>query len=209
VKHWLLAIVLICFGSAAYAQSAPAPAAAPAAPVAVAAPAPNLDLFQIGSNFGKNHSWEVGIDKSPNVDACLQREVHDGQWLAGPCRDIFILAKKQADGSLQPVAHLGAAILYNADHGNASFSARAGLNVGPAAHVMLVKVSDDIPGLEGLANITFPKWAAYLGDATTVDFAVGYRPVHDASVNGDLTYGPMAKLSIPLDDLYSLVKIGI
>lgn len=223
-KLMLLSLLLIAAPSfaqdaSAPAAAAPAPVAAPApAPVAAPAPAPapaaapaaqSLDLLQIGSSFGKNRAWEVGIDKSPVLDACIQREVHDGQWLAGPCRDVLVLAKLDASGALHPVAHLGAAIMYNAEHGNASFSMRAGVNVGPAAHALMVKLADDIPGLEGISNITFPKWASYLGSVTTVDYAVGYRPTHDASVNGNLTHGPMAKMSIPLDDLYSLVKIGI
>jgi hypothetical protein len=219
-KLMLLSLLLIAAPS--FAQDASAPAAVPApapvaapvapapAPAVVAAPAvQSLDLFQIGNSFGKNKSWEVGIDKSPVLDACIQREVHDGQWLAGPCRDVLVLAKMDASGMLHPVAHLGAAIMYNAEHGNASFAMRAGVNVGPAAHALLSKMADDIPGLEGISNITLPKWASYIGSVTTIDYAMGYRPVHDASVNGNLTHGPMAKMSIPLDDLYSLVKIGI
>lgn len=194
MKYWLIiGISLICFGSiSAMAQDSSV----------TSAPSTSLNLIQLG-HFN-NPRWQFGIDKSATVAGCIQRELKDGQWLAGPCRDIFVLAK---DGISR--AHLGGAIMYNAEHGNASYEIRAGIALGPATRAAVDKLAETAPGLEVLTQIKLPKWAAYLTDITTLDFAAGYRPIHTADVVGNWTYGPMAQMNFPLEDLYSLLKIGL
>lgn len=168
------------------------------------AQAQSLDLYKLGKNFGSTGQWQFGIDKGATAGACLQREVHDGQWLAGPCRDVLILARNGAKA-----AHLGAAVMYNADRGNATYSLRAGVNVGSASKAFLVELSQKAPLLESIGDLKAPKWAAYLGSITTLDYAVGYRPKHNADVKGNWTHGPMFKMDFPLEDLYALIKLGI
>lgn len=154
-------------------------------------------------SFGEGR-WKLGLDASASVGACLERELHDGQFLAGPCRDALVLAK---DG--KPAFHLGAAVLYNAEHGNATYQARLGFNVGPAAQAALAKTAYYIPALDSILNWKAPPWLSKIGDATTVDFAGGYRPIHDASVNGNWTYGVMVKADVPLDVVFGWLKSGL
>ncbi len=47
----------------------------------------------------------------------------------------------------------------------------------------------------------------YIGSIATIDYAVGWRPVHSSDVHGNLTHGPMAQLNIPLSDLAFIQKV--
>ena len=200
MKKLTIATVGLLLGMA---MSAHAQIAAPE-PIATPGASTSLNLYQIGKNWGSSGQWAFGVDKSATAGACVQREVHDGQWLAGPCRDIFVLARHGIS-----TAHMGGAIMWNAEHGNATYSLRLGVSVGPAARAFLLKASEALPGLENLAAWSPPRFLGYISDIATVDFAGGYRPTHDASVNGNWTYGPMVKLDIPLDDVYALIKAGL
>lgn len=162
------------------------------------------DWYKLGPAFGPAQSWQFGFDKSATAGGCVQRELHDGQWLAGPCRDVLLLAK---DGEHR--AHLGAAVMYNAERGNATYSIRAGVNAGPILRATLVLALNRLPYLENVADFQAPKFLAYLGDITTVDYAVGYRPTHSKDVIGNWTHGPMVKLDLPLADVYNLLKLGL
>jgi len=173
-------------------------------PSALPAQSNTLGWIPIGGKFGSNQSWQFGFDSGATAGGCVQREVHDGQWLAGPCRDIFLLKKNGVAH-----AHTGGAVLYNAERGNATYSLRAGINVGPVASALLNKAVDRLPYLEGLADIKVPKFLGYIGDITTIDYAVGYRPIHSADVIGNWTHGPMVKMDIPLTDIYHLLKSGL
>lgn len=165
---------------------------------------PSTDLYQIGSAFGSTKAWQFGIDKSATVGGCVQREIHDGQWLGGPCRDIF-----QLDKNGQHRFHLGAAIMYNSQHGNATYSARVGFNAGPVLGSAFSYVVNNLPYLESLSDVQAPKFIVYIGHVTTIDMAIGYRPIHTNDVIGSLTYGPMVKMDIPLEDIYALLKLGL
>lgn len=185
MKKWVLIAALIALAGQARAQS--------------------LELYPLKSwTSSKGNAWVLGIDKSPTAGACLERELHDGQWLGGPCRDLLILSRNG-----HAAMHLGGAVLWNAEHGNANYALRTGFNIGPAMGAALDKIAANIPAVEGLANISLPPWANYISNIATVDGSIGYRPVHDKTVNGNLTYGAMFELNIPLADLESLIKIGL
>lgn len=154
-------------------------------------------------SFGDGR-WQLGLDGSSSVGACLERELHDGQWLAGACRDVLLLAKDS-----KVAFHLGAAVMSNAEHGNTSFQARAGFNVGPVTQAALDKLADRVPQLDRLTGWNLPPWLRRVGDATTLDFMGGYRPNHDSSVNGNWTYGVGVKLDIPLDAAFGWLKSGL
>jgi hypothetical protein len=187
MKGLLMAVALVCFGSLAQAQS--------------------LDLYPVGKNFGSSGQWQFGIDKSAVVGACVQRELHDGQWLAGPCKDVFILAKNG-----QEVWHLGGAVMYNAEHGNAVYELKTGVVVGRALQNGLAWVGGHIPliddAITSLSQYNPPKFLAYAANITKFDVSGGYRPSHNAQVQGNWGYGGMVTLNIPLDDVYALLKAG-
>lgn len=201
MKHWLLAVALICFGSQAKAQDA-APAPVPDAPVS--APV-SLDWYKIGQPFGKSKAWQFGLDTSAMpAGGCAQRELNDGQFLAGPCREILLLARNGVS-----TFHLGAAALANAERGNMTYGPRLGVNIGSAAKATLASLAQKAPIIENLLDYPMPKFIKYVDKVLTVDYGVGYRPKHDANVRGNITHGPMVKLDLPLDDVIALLKLGL
>lgn len=167
------------------------------------APQPALSGWHNLHTFGEGH-WKLGLDTAEVLGACAERELHDGQFLAGPCGDGLILAK---DATAR--FHLGAAVLYNSEHGNATYQARLGFNVGPMVQAALAKAADGIPALDAIAQWNAPPWLSKIGKITTLDFAGGYRPIHDDSVNGNWTYGIMAKVNVPLDVVFGWLKSGL
>lgn len=157
-------------------------------------------LLNIGGSFGSTGEYQFGIDKGSVVGGCVQRELANGQWLAGPCRDVFVLQKKGLN-----VLHLGGAVMYNAEHGNPNYDLRIGANVGAATSALLSKVAEDIPYLSSLGSLSLPPFLIYLGNITTADYAVGWNPVHTPDVNGNFRHGPMVMLNIPLSDVEALL----
>ena len=173
--------------------------------VKAATPEPRtLDLYKIGKNWGSRGQWQFGIDKGLTLGGCIQRELHDGQWLAGPCRDVFVIARNG-----DPVIHLGAYVNYNAERGNASYGPRLGVSVGRFGNFCIEKASELIPAIEAYSKWKAPPFMQYIGSVVTIDYGVGWRPQHDESVKGELTHGPMFKLDIPLDDVYGLLIKGL
>lgn len=179
----LIVAVMLCFGSSALAQTNPA--------AALPGKLSPSDWIKLGKNFGNRGEWQFGFDKSPTAGACAAYAVRARVLMAGPCRDVFLLAR---DGT--PVFHLGAAILYSGQTPN--YTGRAGFNVGPAGAAALNEVSTRIPYLEAVASMHVPSWASYLGKITTVDYMVG-------RINGRLDHGPEVKLDVPLADLRGLL----
>lgn len=170
----------------------------------------SMEWYKLGSPFGKNKAWQFGLDTSlMPAGGCVQRELHDGQWLAGPCRDIFLLAKAQDDGSFRSIFHLGAYAMANAQRVNWSYGPRFGVNAGQVVKLGLVKIIDNVPYLEALADLHLPKFMQYADKVLTFDYGVAYRPVHDSSVNGNWTHGPMVKLDLPFSDVVGLLKTGL
>ena len=163
-----------------------------------------LNLYPIGKNWGSVGQWQAGINKNLAVGGCLQREAHDGQFLAGPCVDPFVIARAGQD-----VFHLGAYVMFNSEHANASYGPRIGVTLGPVVKAGLSALSTRFPTIEQYVGWSPPKFCLYLDKVLTFDFGVGYRPKHSADVNGNLTWGPMVKLSIPLDDIYALLHAGL
>jgi hypothetical protein len=210
MKYWV-ALLFVC--SLARAQDVPVTGLS-GAPTPGMQAVTTLDLYPIGKHFGADGQWQFGIDKSATVGACVQRELHDGQWLGGYCRDIFILAKtiESADKlsvNQVPMFHVGVDALYNVQKSNGSYGVRAGFNIGGVAKTMLQKAASELPVLESLANWTAPPFIAYIDQITTIDYGVGWRPIHDSSVKGSLTYGPMAMVNIPLSDVWGLISSGL
>lgn len=144
--------------------------------------------------------WQFGLDSSMSVGACLEREIHDGQWLAGPCRDILLLAKDH-----KVAMHMGVAAMSNAERGNTALQVRLGFNLGPIAKYAASK----IPVVDQILDWNPPPFLAHLGDATTLEFMGGPRPIHDASVNGIWTYGVGAKVEVPVDVVVGWIKAGL
>lgn len=173
--------------------------------VVVPSPAPivtlNLDLYNVGHALGQGGQWQFGIDKSPTAGACVMYDVPDKKLLAGPCRDVLILAHNG-----QRALHAGGAVLYELNdlaQKHPFYMARAGVNVGPAAHAALVHLSEKIPYLESLADYKAPVWAQYLGSIATVDAAGGYNP-NPYSNEVRWPWGAQLKLDFPLADIASL-----
>lgn len=239
MKHWLMTAALICFGSPAFATpSLNLPSyseaghraivsASPSLPHAdrgfllaqVPADAPPLNLpsdlqtvsapvaapgtipgwYQLHWTAADSR-WQFGLDGSLTVGACLERELHDGQFLAGPCRDALLLAKDH-----KVVFHVGGALMSNAERGNTAIQLRAGFNLGPLAKFAASK----LPLVDQLLEWNPPPFMSHLADATTIDFMGGPRPVHDASVNGNWTYGVGAKVDVPVDVVFGWLKGGL
>ena len=170
-------------------QAAPAPAAAAAIP----------GWYQLHWTDASSR-WQFGLDASPTIGACLEREIHDGQWLAGPCRDVLLLAKDH-----KVAMHMGVAAMSNAERGNTALQVRLGFNLGPIAKYAASK----IPVVDQILDWNPPPFLAHLGDATTLDFMGGPRPIHDASVNGIWTYGVGAKVEVPVDVVVGWIKAGL
>ena len=172
--------------------------------------ATGLDLYPIGKNWGGRGQWQFGLDKGLTAGGCIQREIHDGQWLAGPCRDVFVIARKDKnDGEMDNMIHLGPYIMYNAERGNPSYGARLGVTAGNMARAALDELSRSIPILEFYADWKAPPFLQYTRKILTLDYGIAWRPAHTADVNGEFTHGPMVKLDIPLDDLYGLLVKGL
>ena len=166
--------------------------------------ATGLDLYPIGKNRGGRGQWQFGLDKGLTAGGCVQRELNDGQLLAGPCKDVFVLAKNGEN-----VLHLGAYVMYNAERGNASYGPRLGVTVGPAAKALISKAAEAFPVLEQYADWTPPPFLQYLNKILTLDYGVAYRPYHTEDVRGNITHGPMCMLTIPLGDIYGLLVKGL
>jgi hypothetical protein len=195
VKRLLLAVaVSLTLCATARAQDASAPAAAqPAASSGALTPA---DWIKIGGAFGSRGQWQFGFDKSATVGSCAAYAVRAHFTMAGPCRDVFLLAKDKV-----PAFHLGGAILYSSDH-TPGYTARLGFNVGPALSSGLGAAADRIPYLESLTGWRAPQPLAYLGKITTLDYFIG-------DVGGRFDHGPQLKVDLPLKDLGSLLGIGV
>lgn len=179
-------------------------------PAAPASSASSLTWYKLGSSFGGSSAWQFGLNMDPMpASGCLQRELHDGQWLAGPCRKILLLAKQQSDGSFRSIFHVGAYALANTERANWAYGPMAGVDVVGASAAALGKVAGNLPYVEGLLDWTPPPFISYINNILTVDFGVAYRPNPTADVKGHWTYGPMVTLNIPLDDVIGLLRTGL
>lgn len=141
------------------------------------------------------------LESPMKLDACVERELHDGQWLAGACYPILHLTDRG-----RRRAHLGVAVLSNAEHGNTSFQLTAGITTATVADRVQQAVGLLAPRL---ADLDLPPWVGKLGHLLTLNVAGGYRPIHDASVNGNFTYGIAANINIPVDKVFDFLKGGL
>lgn len=160
------------------------------------------DVYILG---GKGSNWQYGVTNHYDIGACVERELHDGQWLAGPCKDILYLLHVDAAGNLNKFAHLGGAVMYNSGHGNASYQIRVGVNAGSLGAVLSNGISIVAPNL----NLTPPPFVSYMANAVTFDYSAGYRPVHDSSVNGNFTHGPQVMVNVPIATTFEWLVSGL
>ena len=161
------------------------------------------DVYVMGT-FGSS-SWSYGVTNNFDVGACIERELHDGQWLAGGCKDILYLLHADAAGNVAKFAHLGGAVMSNAQRGNTTYQLRAGCDLNTFGLALGTGVSLVAPNL----SLTPPPWVSRVGNAITFDGTFGYRPVHDASVNGNLTYGLMAMVNVPIGTTFEWLISGM
>lgn len=176
----------------------------PASVSVVSSPVLTPDTWvKIGPAWGPAQAWQFGFDSSKTAAVCAFDGLAKHQkpsYIVGPCRDVFILAKNG-----NPIYHVGGEFGYNVSdlsHSHPYYLARVGITVGPAVHGSLEWVSEKIPYVEEAANWNAPSALQYLGNISTVDAGggpgVGVKPV----------YGAALKLSLPIDDVVSFLKIS-
>lgn len=157
-------------------------------------------LGQLGST-----SFSYGVTNNYDIGACVERELHDGQWLAGGCKDVLYLLHADSAGNVNKFMHLGGAVMSNAEHGNTTYQIKAGLDLNALGTLTSNGLNLIAPNL----NINVPPWVSHVGNAITLDGTFGYRPVHDASVNGNLTYGIMAMVNVPIATTFEWLISGM
>jgi hypothetical protein len=118
------------------------------------------------------------------MGGCILDERMDAQFLGGPC---IKPAAIRYDG--KPTLGLGFGVLYNAEHGNASYNIYPGFTIGPVASIALNAAAERIPYLENLTNIEIPKFWTQIANATEIFGSIGWRPIHSPGVHSDMTAG--------------------
>lgn len=169
----------------------------------VVPPVTPTDVYKLGT-FGSS-AWSYGVTNNFDVGACVERELHQGAWLAGGCKDVLYLLHADAAGNIYKAAHIGGAIMSNAQHGNMTYQIKAGVDLNTLGATIENAIILAAPNLD----ITPPPWVQQLGNAITFDGALGYLPVHDASVNGNLTYGIMANVNVPISTTFEWIAQGL
>ena len=161
------------------------------------------DVYVLGA-FGTSN-WSYGVTNNYDVGACVERELHDGQWLAGGCKDVLYLLHADAAGNLSKFAHLGGGVMSNAQHANTTYQLRAGVDATTLGSTLGGAINLAAPNL----NLNVPPFVSHLGQAITFDFTAGYRPTHDASVNGNFTYGLEAMVNVPITTTFEWLISGL
>lgn len=191
----------------AFASTAPARAALATPPVlAIRATAFPEDVAQLGF-FGASR-YSFGVTKTFNTDACIERELNDGQWLAGGCKDILFVLRRRGNGDTVKTAHLGLAVMKNAERGNTSLQVKGGLNLGTIGQSLQAMVNLAAPRLADIGS-DLPPWTEKLGHILTLDFAAGYRPIHSEDVRGNFTYGVIVGVNVPIQDTFEWLAKGL
>lgn len=155
-----------------------------------------------------SQSLELAYPNNYNIDGCIERELHDGQFLAGGCKDGLYALRRRTDGNFVKAAHLGLALMANAQHGNPSLQVKGGLNLGTFGQIMAKAVSVVAPKFADVGS-TLPPWTQKIGDVIEFDFAGGPRLWHDKSVNGNWAYGFMATLNVPIEICFDWISGGL
>jgi hypothetical protein len=167
MKHWLLVVALVCFGSTAIAQVTAA-APAPAAPPQYAA-----------------DSWTYNVDfKDPdNLAAFIGRALHNGQWVGGARWDpASVYHVDDAAGMATRWARAGVMVVTNAERLNATFGPHLGLDV--AQWTSRAEIAGPI---STAAKLWKP--LGFASVTATVDLWGGWMPVHTADVKGNIEGG--------------------
>lgn len=161
MKHWLLAVALVCFGSTANAQ-----------------------LYPIGRSFGSSGQFQFALDKLPAIGGCVLDERMDAQFLGGPCLDPLDMLVHG-----EPALTLGGAVLYNAEHGNPTYNIQVGFVAGTIAKNTITSIAEKIPVFESLTSIELPKFWTEVSKRTRFLLSAGPRPIHTKDVHSNFTAG--------------------
>lgn len=148
------------------------------------------DWIKISPTFGPGDNWQFGIDKSLTAGACAGYAIRSKLFMAGPCRDVLLLAKDK-----YRVFHLGFASLQNE---GAHPALRGGVDVGRFVGLGVNWTVEHVPYLEFIRKLELPGWASYLTHISKVDYFATY----DGKM---IDHGPMLKVDIPLPDLLALL----
>lgn len=141
-----------------------------------------------------------------NLNGAIERELHDGQWLAGGSKDALYMLRKKSDGNYAKALQIGGAVMSNAEHGNTSYQIKGGLYLGTLGATIQNGVS---LAASNLADYTPPPWISKIGNAVSFDFFGGPRPKHDGSVKGNWTYGIGASVNVPIQDTFQWLISGL
>lgn len=129
------------------------------------------------------------LDYLPNP--LLLRELHDGQWLSGIKKDVWVLEDNQNHHQWIQVGGYSA---WDTWHGDQSWGLTVGtqLNMFSGIAGMLAKALD-------LASVPAEHELQYIDKALTFQAFGGYRPVNNGTeVIGHWVYGYGFQLSIPV-----------
>jgi len=115
---------------------------------------------------------------------------------------------KESDGNYWEMAHMGVAVMSNAEHGNTSFQVEGGVTVTAIASGVghLLHAGDTALWVD---ELNLPPFFTKLGHYTSINVAGGYRPVHDGSVNGNWTYGVLLGVNVPIQTTFSWLAKGL
>lgn len=179
MKKILPLVLTLLFPAAALAQSA--------------APAPSI--VPIGHPFGSVDQWQFVVDKNAATGGCFEWLFRAHVAAAGGCVDPLILQREGTD-----FLHFGGQALYTPAR-SPYYSARFGLNIGPAAAAAGAWLGKGIPFVESLSNWTPPTWLSYAGNITSVDGSMG-------AYNGKLDGGAGIKIAAPIGDVCKALGWG-
>jgi hypothetical protein len=139
------------------------------------------------------------LDLSPNFDAAVVRELNDGMWLGGAQKRFFYL--QRSDG--YEVAH---ASLFWVTRPEAPYDGAFGLAVGTPVATWVRDTASAFSSLQAVANST-PAWVGKFGQATSLNFYTGYRPVIHSD-DHHFVYGFGFTVTIPVDSILAWISKG-
>lgn len=154
------------------------------------APEPAGKWIPLGGKFGKDSEFQFGLNKYAGIGGEVLDERMESQFLSGPAIDPFALMFKSSAAFT-----LGAAVLYNAEHGNATYSIQPGFVLTPMVQAVLSKTIERLPYLARITDIKVPKIIMYAGGITRFYLSFGYRP----NSSPDIAHVCRQKLGVPFD----------
>lgn len=138
---------------------------------------------------------------STNPAAIAVRELHDGMWLVGAQTQIWHL---QNNASGNEVFHVSGFWVTRLEGQDTAYGPSIGINIHEAGIAAINKLEILVPAFQQIgANL--PPFVGKLGAATSLEILGGYRPTTGAD-DHHWVYGFGAKVTIPMDMLYSWAK---